>query len=304
MKLYTPIAFCFDENFVDYAMVALCSVIHSATASLKIYWITFGPFSEKIEKSKNHINELFNIEINLIYVNEKLFDGWKVNGHIKKSAYLRLLLPSVVNEKKIIYLDCDILVLTDLCELYNADLSELKIAGVADPFGGLTSRIFREADDVYVNSGVLLINVESLRKHNFLEKCKQIYLDNEEKIIYHDQCIINKYFEGKKNLLDSKWNRQVVTRVTNEEKWRFVSNPDNTSVLHFIGPEKPWQEWCNPIISEFWWAFAQRVKGYDIESTKISTIEHMKSYANVHDYLERYKEASLMKNLIIDKLTG
>ncbi len=69
------------------------------------------------------------MDITLIKLNSEHFVGWK--GH--NTTYYRLLLPKLLDFDKVIYIDSDTIVLSDLFELYNHDLSDSLVAGELAP---------------------------------------------------------------------------------------------------------------------------------------------------------------------------
>ena len=101
---------------------------------------------------------------------------------------------------------------------------------------------------VYINAGVLLMNLEGLRKINFVSKCKGAY---EEHLLkkFNDQDLINLTLESDKFILPERFN----TFARYSEKQDIVDkkiNNLNNSILHFIGDIKPWQSWNLPPFCE------------------------------------------------------
>ena len=297
-----PILLCFDANYANYAAVATYSAFKNTKTSLYFYWI-ITPESELIAKKiKNHL-EKFNIEIELIAGDITKFENWKAEWHFTTAIYLRLLAPDLLpNENKIIYIDCDTLVLNDLTELYDTRLDDAVIGGVEDKGGAISSKVPRSDDDVYLNAGVLLMDLLSLRNSGFLEQSMLIYQQYKDEITWADQCIINKYAERKKLSLHPKWNRQIFSNASRDSQFLVLSDPTYTSVLHFVGGIKPWQQWCNPTLSKFWWALAEDLQLNDLKPIEISTDKQLMALAKVLDENKHFEEASNRKSQIIAAL--
>jgi len=301
MIQHIPVAFCFDENYAPYAAVATFSLFKSSSSPLKIYWVTTVEDLEKAIFFQQALKK-FNIYPIILTPEVSYFRDWRECRHITRAAYLRLLLPILINEKKLIYLDCDMLVQSDLSELFQVDMTGYLIGGISDSGGQSTSKIPRQQSDQYINSGVLLMDLDGLRKDGFLEKCRSIYEEFHEIIVWSDQCIINKYAENRKLLIEPKWNRLIYTHTLNEVQWKEASLLENSKIIHFAGGIKPWQEWCNPVIADFWWSFANQLGAPNLNPVKITEIQQALDLASILDLNERFQDASYLKNSIIGNL--
>jgi lipopolysaccharide biosynthesis glycosyltransferase len=301
-----PIVYCFDANYAPYAAISTYSLIKNSITSLKIYWIALRKDVDEIPHIIHHFNQK-KISIQIIIANEGYFEDWKVNsptkGHIEKSTYLRLLIPNLIKEDKCIYLDSDTLVLSDLNGLFEINMQASSIAGVIDPGGG-TSKLPRVNADPYINAGVLLMDLKKLREDNFLQKSFDIQVKYNDLLTWNDQCIINKYAESNKKVVDFKWNAQIFTNLIKDAAWNNVISKKDTNVLHFVGPIKPWHEWCNPAISAYWWEYANEFNLPKLMLSKISSFDQAIALSSVLDLNEKYKESSLMKSKIINQLLG
>jgi lipopolysaccharide biosynthesis glycosyltransferase len=263
LKGEIPIVFVMDRNYIPFATVATYSLLCNSESNLKIYWILPKEdlllASKCVEKLNKSLLNKLRVNISLVGVNTDIFNTWKENGHILQSTYYKLLIPYCIDHKKIIYIDCDTLVLGDLMDLYDTNMGEFSFGGVPDPVGASTTKMSFDSADVYINGGVLLMNLEALRNDNFFEKSKNIYEIYQEKITWCDQCLINKYAENKKYLLDYKWNRQIFAGHTDDKTWELIATEEAPKIMHFIGPIKPWKKGCNPKIIDFWFTYGKEI---------------------------------------------
>jgi len=258
-----PIVFVMDRNYIPFATVATHSLLKNSLHNLKIYWILPKKdlllASECVKKLNTNRPNKLRVNISLIGANTDMFNTWKESGHILKSTYYKLLIPYCIEHKKIIYIDCDTLVLGDLIDLYSIDMGEFAFGGVPDPIGAITTKMNFDSTDVYINGGVFLMNLDALRNDNFFEKCNEIYELHQEKITWCDHCIINKYAEHKKYILDSKWNKQIFSGRTSDKDWESIISEESPTIKHFLGDIKPWNKGCNPKIKDFWWGYAKEL---------------------------------------------
>lgn len=100
-------------------------------------------------------------------------------------------------ENKMLWLDCDTIVDGDISELFETDMDGYYYAGVKE-VGKCT------ADKDYINAGVLLANLEELRKDRF--DYRLVMYVNKTPLLFPDQDAINELAQGKMMFLDSKYN--------------------------------------------------------------------------------------------------
>jgi lipopolysaccharide biosynthesis glycosyltransferase len=253
---YIPIVFCFDHKYEKYAAVSIFSVLeHAKEAPTKIYCIV--PSADVQKLTSVRALEAMGHDITVIGADDRLFSSWKSFAHFSRVSYLRLLIPDLIDEKKVIYLDSDLIVQSDLSALYNIPIDDFLLAGVIDPAGDVTTRLPRAYADRYINAGVLVMNLVGMRQDGFLEKCAQLYWRHHELLQWGDQCLINKYAESRKIIVEPKWNRLIFADQISRRKWNeLVDSP----IIHFTGPLKPWTADCIPDIASLWWKYANQLQ--------------------------------------------
>ena len=302
MAQHIPVVFCFDAKYAPYAAVSAFCLVRNAQSPVRIYWIASPQAQAKAVALQDHLKK-HGVEVLLAVPRENPFDAWKTKDHVSTAGNLRLLIPDLIAEARIIYLDCDTLALSDLAPLYETDMKGLLLGGVIDPDGPKFNRILRSGE-AYINSGVLLMDLDRMRQERFLEKCADIYATHGDAVIYPDQCVINKFAEDRAVHLDPKWNRLIFTQLETRQAWTQTIAPGHSGILHFIGPVKPWEEWCNPMIAEFWWAQARPLGLPGLDPIKITDLTQAMSLAYAMDKAEQFQDASRVKTGIITHLIG
>lgn len=156
-------------------------------------------------------------------------------------AYCRILLSHLLDIPRLIYLDCDVLVFRDLSQLYDLQLSDGKaIAAVpdsetsflAEDSSAMAKAIHLPPERAYFNSGVMLMNLNELRREHFFERAVEFLNSWSGKYRFHDQSAINFLLHGQIEELPEYWNRP---------SWRFNAqrNNDLGCVLHYTR-SAPW----------------------------------------------------------------
>jgi lipopolysaccharide biosynthesis glycosyltransferase len=297
----TTVVLCFDEAYSNYAAVTTYTAQCKSSVNLTFYWIC-PKDCESVATQLRDLPSMRGVRINIVPIGDSITNRWKVSHHFSAANYLRLLIPEIVSEPKVLYLDSDTLVLSDLGELLSLNMGDNFIAGVVDPVGGQSSKVPRIQGDTYINSGVLLMDLDKLRSSNFFQECQMIYSKYQGEITWADQCILNKFAEGNKKIIDKKWNTQIFTQSTKSRDFETLLLSTDMAIMHFVGGVKPWQAWCNPDISNYWWKVAQEASIPTLTKTPITSIQQAITLANVIHHNERYEEASSIRDGIISGL--
>lgn len=246
-----PVVFCFDAKFAQPAAVGIASVYSNASSAVRFYCLVPN---EDIGNIKVIDGLKEKLDLTVIPVDKNVFAGWKT-GHLSLAAYLRLLIPDHVPEKRAIYLDSDTLTLGDLSELFSLDLGTNLIGAMGGKGEPGDTRVPRSPEDNYVNSGVLLMDLDVLRADNFLQKCRDIYRTYQPQIIWHDQCVLNKYAECRKLLIDPKWNYKIWPGIAKNHWDTAVSS---AKILHFTMGAKPWL-WAPQHVKTLWGIYESKL---------------------------------------------
>lgn len=247
------IAFCTDERYSFPCGVSITSIFeNNKEEECKIYILTDGLEPETIEKFKR-LEEEYRQKIEIINIGNKLFDNLKVCDRFPKSIYYRFLLPQLLNEEKIIYLDCDIIVTSSLKELWNTDIKDFACGAVEDQMSDhiiIQNRTGLYKD--YFNSGVLLMNLDYWRKNNIAKSITEFILDNPDICVYPDQDAMNFILYDKVKFLEYKYNYQEFFYEPKEriflhkKKWaNLIPDGSTPVVLHYTGYFKPWHRGCS-----------------------------------------------------------
>ena len=294
-----PVVFCFDDSYANYAAVAAFSVLMHATAPVKLYCIAPKGSAQGVRKLRQ-VATRFGCEIREILADDSHFQGWKTRDHLKLPVYLRLLIPDLVDEKRVIYLDADLIVRDDLSALLATPFrDDAVLAGVVDMFDGSDTKISRAKGDPYLNVGVMVLELEKLRRDGFFRKCGEVRATYADSIVWPCQDIVNKYAEGRKIAVDRRWNRLVLPQRTGKDEWQTLIKGKDSAILHFVNSTKPWSAWCNPRVAEFWWGYARPIGLADLAPVPATNLRELMSLAKRLDEDLEFAEASRVKEQAI-----
>lgn len=236
-----------DINYIQHLAVTMASILKNAKKkdNIKFYIIS----DEINTANKNKISDLKKIhsfKITYIKPNKELLKNCNLakHTHITSATYYRLLIPEIIPEDKVIYLDSDIVVRSSLSELYNKYFKGNYILGIKDFFS--TDACKRLNLPKYINTGVLLLNSKQMRKDNITSKMLKSAENPEQELRQNDQDIINITLSGKIDYLDPKWNTQTILN-----SYGPFCNVKNPNIVHFISSKKPWTS-LKPLNSSHW----------------------------------------------------
>lgn len=275
-----------DDNYIQHTMAMLCSLYENN----KEHNITVHVLQKDLsEKSRIYLNGLcarYNNIIKYYEVDEKKLIGvqFRKNRPLSMAAYYRLLLSSVLPQEieKILYLDCDMVILRDISELFNLEIGGFALAASLDHFPYNQQhrmQLHMEVDERTFCSGIMLVNLKFWRDNN-VEVGLLEYAKRYKEVVYlHDQDVLNYYFKKKWFLLPPKWNR-VACSVLPFESFRFqdfdIDDYVNQPMLYHYASVgiKPWYDAPSPCK----WAYKKYLflSGYkEIKFTKVTTLKRI-----------------------------
>jgi len=261
---HIPIFFSTDDNYIPYLDVAISSLISNASKGYKyrIIVLNTGLKSENIEKIKKNEQEGFTIDfIDIGKHVEDIKSRFKDVYHFSVVTYYRLFIASLFPEyDKIVYLDCDLVVLGDVSELYNTDLGESIIGAAPEQFVQNTDEFRAYAEkalgvdpDGYVNAGVLVISLDKFREHRIEERFIDLISSYDFDLLDPDQAYINFLCSGKIHMLPNGWNKEPMDLPCEGKK----------NIVHYALYKKPWQ-YDDVLDGEYFWHYAKASPFYEL----------------------------------------
>ena len=216
------------------------------------------------------------VEFKMVDVRE--FKDFPLSPWVTVHAWFRIKLADwFLNLDRILYLDCDTLVLENLNLLWNTDLTN-KYVGVVEDVWGSREYCYRlkMKSKSYFNSGMILIACNTWRKNNLFEQMKRFCLEGKEKIIFCDQDTLNKVIDEDKVILDPKFNfmdtwwRHYHYDYVGEMEQAYLNARETPVIIHYTGC-KPWQKGCLNAYFAHWWDYAAKTSMYSVLKNKFLT---------------------------------
>ena len=284
-----PIFFAVDDEYIPFLAVALQSLIENSKK--ENYYLIKILYTNITEENQNKIKkyEAENINIEFVFLSyyiNKVKDKLYTRDYYSKTTYFRLFIPDLYPQfDKVLYLDSDIVILSDVADLYNEDMESNLLAAAPDDVIQ-TIEVFREyAEKVvgvatyknYFNAGILLMNLDELRKFKFQEKFLYL-LETVKFSVAQDQDYLNRLCKGRVKLLENTWDRMPIGGD--------IINRDELHIIHYNLAFKPWH-FEDILYKEYFWKYAQKTEYFD----KILEIKN--NYTDEQKFKDRESDKKL-----------
>ncbi len=169
------------------------------------------------------------------------------------AALLKFALPDIFKDyEKLLYLDGDLLVRTDLADLYNIELGDNLVAAVLD--SSATYKKQYQFVPYYFNSGVMVLNIKQMRLENTKEALIKEKIEHGVTYLM-DQHAFNYVCTGRIHKLPIRYNLLAVILDKARDKWtpelinqyygtEYTSQDEvlqDGAIIHFASKDKPWK---------------------------------------------------------------
>jgi len=285
------IAFAPDDKYINQTIVSMVSAIENNKEHEIEFIIIYSKLKEESILKLNNVGQALpdkNFKIRLLQIDEDTFATLPLSHWVTVQAWFRIKLPDMCPDlDRILYLDCDTLILGDLSELFSTNLDGKYLAGVKDVWGvdKYCNRL-NMTSGVYVNSGMLLLNADFCRQENFFEKIVNFAKNNTKIIEFCDQDSINKIADENKVVLHPKFNfmdtwwRGGYYEHKGQDEVDYLNAKENPVIAHLTGL-KPAFKGCGNKFKDKWWEYAKLSTIYD---------ELLKDYENSKEPKEALKD--------------
>ncbi|SPC37067.1 glycosyltransferase family 8 protein [Latilactobacillus fuchuensis] len=246
-----------NSEFVPHLATLWCSIMTHNTGRHQYQFYVMEDHLTMVDRQLlERVARRYQVPVTFVQVDEQLLAQAVESARITKTAYYRILIPTIITDPaidRILYLDCDFLCQTDLGALWQTALGDHYLAAVED--AGFHNRLAQmQVDyqsDRYFNSGMLLIDLAKWRAANISQQVVDYINQNPEKLRFHDQDALNAVLHDRWLALHPKWNAQtymMLNEVPHPEvagAKAYIEARQSPGLIHFCGHAKPWQGQSN-----------------------------------------------------------
>lgn len=268
-----PIFFTIDDSYAPFLAAALASAIdHASSARIYRAIVLYRDLNDENRRRLGALardKDNFKIDIlpmcdGLDAITDRMSNRLRCD-YFTLTIYFRLFIPAMFPEyNKGIYIDSDVILNADIAELYDIELDGSLIGACADrsvsdvpELAGYMENAVGVDRNSYINSGVLLMNLEKLRAaeldRHFLSLLNEYHFD----CIAPDQDYLNAMCNGSIRYLDERWDV-----MPNDRRPAL----DDAKLIHYNLFSKPWC-YDNIQYEDYFWKYADTC-GYLHEITE------------------------------------
>ena len=226
------IIFCIDENYILQNLLTVNSILKNNKSNSNYHFYIIGEeLSKKSKKQiKNYITKR-NQEVTILDITAQKIPEYNNvknrDGHISNIIIAKIIIPTLFpNLDKALYLDSDLLVTNDLSELYNIDLENNYLFGMAKNMENYTYRDTNKKNTEYFNAGVILMDLKKCRQAKIAEKLTDYFNKNANRFywtpdkrndiytfMFLEQDLINVVVDDRIKKIHQQWNNQCNLRI-------------------------------------------------------------------------------------------
>ena len=260
MKKQQSVIFAGDYAYIRQIETAIKSICRH-NSHLKIYVLNQDIPQEWFMNIRTYIQQMGGDLIDCKVIGAKYKMNWTNQlPHINHMTFARYFIPDFVEEDKVLYLDSDLVVTGDLSQLFEIDLEENYLAAARSCFGA----------GVGFNAGVLLINNKKWKSDNIRQRLVDLTEREHENVGEGDQSILNILFRDSCHQLEDTYNFQIgFDAGAAEMNHRFVFDFPLTplpKILHYISPDKPWNQFSVGRLRDQWWHYSMMEWSYIVST--------------------------------------
>lgn len=266
-----PLVACFDNNYCLSGAALISSIVQHASPNRNYDLVIMeqGITDENKSRLIDLAHGQKNISIRFFNINSigELAQAF-TRTYFSPIVYGRLFIPKIFSEyKKIIYIDSDMIVQSDVAELLKYDLQNNLIAAVKDLVmegyvkfkvrsapecgGHVAGKYIRDYLKInqyenYFQAGLLILDIEKI----LIEKKDQELTSKigTQPLWFLDQDILNMVFQNRVLLLPIAWNvyhgngntNGFFPKLDKQSYNAYLNARKEVKIIHFAGDQKPW----------------------------------------------------------------
>jgi lipopolysaccharide biosynthesis glycosyltransferase len=253
MKTQIHLAVAFDRGYLN-PFYALTSSIFFNNDQSSFFFHCIAPDLSQNEKDEIKVF----IETNQGMIQFYDVDPGSVSDLIVRSqwsvaVYYRIFFPLMIDKSidRLLYLDCDTLVVGSLAELYNIDLAGFPVAAVRDLHVRSEAYTHLHQDPDYFNSGMMLVDVNRWNALQVSQRTFGVLRDTPEEIFYVDQDALNHVLRGQCLLIPERYNFTFTYFAGDATFANVIQKTRDAVILHF-NLTRPWHFLCRNRLRELY----------------------------------------------------
>lgn len=286
-----------NDYYVPYVSSLLQSILENSSKNRNYDIIVLHrDISQKNQSILSAQIKTINFSIRFFNITKYMKDYMNLHtrGHFRIETYFRLLMQEILPDyHKALYLDSDMIVLSDVAELYETDvhgylLAACKDADTAGLYNGFEPNKKQYMDNIlkikkpyeYFQAGVILFNLDEFRKTYQTKEMMDFSMSYEWELL--DQDVLNYLAQGRVKFVDMAWNvmmdwrgiriKQIISLAPHDLYDVYMESRKSPKIIHYAGPDKPWDIPYSDF-AQYFWEYARKCPYYETLITRMIASE-------------------------------
>ncbi|MBP5655292.1 MAG: glycosyltransferase [Clostridiales bacterium] len=310
------LAFVCDDGFFLPLCVALQSLRSSRNPESKyrVYVIAAELSSEYIYSLNMFTDDCF--DLRFVEFKSHKYDRFASEksgnmSNVTAAALIKFDICRLLTEDKVLYLDGDTIIRSDLRELFKTDISDVLMAAVPDSSTMYVTKEDIYDKDHYFNSGVILMNLKKMREESIDKKLFEVKVSMTDKSLM-DQNVFNLVVRERMVKLPIKYNLMIVNLDRAAGQWsvdelnsKYHTDyktlndvVDDAVIVHYASCDKPWK---NTDVAGFdiWFGELEMlVRNINaLNDRSVLTYEVLELYGQLENMMIKRSEDEYRKNI-------
>lgn len=246
------IAYSCDEMYIPQTGISILSLLQNnkEIEEINFYFVEKDVSRNSLDLIKKLIHS-YNRKLIVISFNDLCADlKIKTLGRHIETVFTKLFFSGIPEIKKIIYIDSDTIINKTLRDFWNIDLTKYLLGGVSTFTDSAKKSLNLNREDIFINDGIVIINLEEFRKHNIEKKFIECIAEYDGNPPVLSEGVINKVCRGKIKVIHPKYN--LMSGLISFKNNRFLN------VKNFYSEDVLKEAILNPVIIHYLSAFYNR----------------------------------------------
>ena len=257
-----PVVFAVNDNYLKYTSITIASILdHRRYDEDYIFYVLHQDITVLHQKMLEKWLESLNTTVKFVNVANRVDSRLLyISGYVTEETYYRILIPELFPElEKAIYMDCDIVCLSNLGDIMDAvDFkdNDIWLSGTLASRNENRNTYCQEhlgiPSETYIFAGMLVLNIPRLCEVKFEKKCFD-FLKEKKWLKQHDMDLINAVCFGHIQVLEQHWHTTVGAIAYSREKNVEQLKIDDLQccMLHYA-TLKPWTSELIEVMLPYW----------------------------------------------------
>lgn len=239
-----------DDGYVQHCAAMLCSLLVNNPGMHFAVHIFIGTLTRENRALLTALCDRYGSQCLFQEIDSSRFEGltFRPDSPVTEAAYYRYLLPELLGPDvhRVLYLDCDVVVMGSVAELFAMNIDGCGVAALADssPYtdGHRVDMGLPLGGEAFC-SGVMMVNLDYWRQNGSTQALFDYSRRPRPKVYLEDQDALNFVFRGHWFKLPFKWGRtpwSVIVPGHGQHPFDYYEYLYDTRILHYAGPLKPW----------------------------------------------------------------